>query len=194
MPTFRIEEGNRCISPSTLRRNQPLLDQRLLLFSTHLQMCEPQADLMWQLPSPSAEMLFAKTSPTVWTPSAILAEGRPGFFHVTPRHGNSVLYTPQQPLHNLLSLGSTLQAQLAFIFVEGTKLICRHSSVQQTRQWLVNAIIREILKSQIVSEKPQALNLQLLTSVRSSLLHIHTASGAAHLNFTGHENHRWGTL
>lgn len=50
-----------------------LWDQRLLLCSPPLQMCESQADLMRQLPLWSMEIPFAKNQP-----AAILVQGLPG--------------------------------------------------------------------------------------------------------------------
>ena len=124
--------------------------------------------------SPSVEMLFAKTSPAACVSSAAQVQ-LPGHF--------SVILWQLRPVDSssfffFLSPGSILQAQLAFIFVEGTKWICHHSSRRQRRQRLVNAIIYKILKSQVVSENPHTLNLQILTSGESHLFHIHIASGA----------------
>ena len=155
--------------------NQFLLDQRPLLSSPHLDVwvtSRPRAVIT----SPSMEMLLAETPPATWIPSA--QAQLPGHFNVIlwqlcPVDSSSFFF-----FFFFLSPGSILRAQLAFIFVEGTKWICHHSSRWRRRQRLVNAIICKILKSQVVSKNPHALNLQLLTSGKSHLFHIHTASGA----------------
>lgn len=74
-----------------------------------------------------------------------------------------------------------MQAQLAFILVEGTKLISHHSSLQKRRQQLVNAITCKVLKLQVVSKKPQTLTLQLLTLGSSYSFLIHAVPRAGHL-------------
>lgn len=155
-------KGNPSISPDTISGSPSALDPRLLLSSPPLKMDASRADLMRYLPNP--QTLLAETSPAVLPPSAIPA---PWFFRCDTTSTASC--RPQQPLYFFIfpSTGSTLQAQLAFIFVDGTKLISHHASRQKRRwQWLVNAIICKTLKSQVFSKNPHALNLQFLTSVK----------------------------
>lgn len=133
---------------------------------------------------------FARNSPPIRAPAAILAKGLPGDLDVTlfqecPADYSSLLLF-------FLSLGSTLQVQLAFIFGEGTKLICHPSSLEQRRRLLVNAIICKTPNSRAVSNSPHALNLQLWTSLRPCLRHSPMASGAVHLRCYRHTDHHWG--
>lgn len=142
MPVFRIKGGNQSISPDTIRWSQFLLDQRPLLSSPHLDVWVTSRPRV-VITSPSVEMLFAKTSPAAWIPSAAQVQ-LPGHFSVILWQLHLV---DSSSFFFFFSPGSILQAQLAFIFVEGTKWICHHSSHRQRRKWLVNAIIYKILKS-----------------------------------------------